>query len=292
MYIGIDIGGTKCSVTKGDVSGNILNKIKFQTTDKDDTLRNIFESVEKMGQVEAIGVSCGGPLDSKKGIIMSPPNLPGWDDVHITKLLTEKFNTPSYLQNDANACALAEWRFGAGKGCENMVFFTFGTGLGAGLILNGKLYEGTNGMAGEAGHIRLAECGPVGYGKAGSFEGFCSGNGIKQLSGGKSDAKALAESARQGDKEALRIFEICGENLGKGLAIIIDILNPERIVLGSIFARCSDLLVPSMEKVLQKETLDLSRKVCEILPAELGEQIGDYAALSVAAEGVKNANVL
>lgn len=292
MYIGIDIGGTKCSVTKGDASGNILNKIKFQTTDKDDTLRNIFESVEKMGQVEAIGVSCGGPLDSKKGIIMSPPNLPGWDDVHITKLLTEKFNTPSYLQNDANACALAEWRFGAGKGCENMVFFTFGTGLGAGLILNGKLYEGTNGMAGEAGHIRLAECGPVGYGKAGSFEGFCSGNGIKQLSGGKSDAKALAESARQGDKEALRIFEICGENLGKGLAIIIDILNPERIVLGSIFARCSDLLVPSMEKVLQKETLDLSRKVCEILPAELGEQIGDYAALSVAAEGVKNANVL
>lgn len=286
MYIGIDIGGTKCAVTKGDANGNILKKIKFPTTDKENTLKAIFDAVEQMGQADAIGVSCGGPLDSKKGIIMSPPNLPGWDDVPIVKMLTEKFNIPAFLQNDANACALAEWQFGAGEGCENMVFFTFGTGLGAGIILNGKLYEGTNGMAGEAGHIRLADNGPVGYGKEGSFEGFCSGGGIKQLANGK-DAKTLAEAARKGDKEAIEIFETCGEYLGKGLSIIIDIINPERIVLGSIFERCSDLLVPSMEKELQKEALSLSREVCTILPAALGDEVGDYAALAVAVEGVK-----
>lgn len=297
MYIGIDIGGTKCAVTKGDAEGNILRKIKFPTTDKENTLNDIFDAVENMGQADAIGVSCGGPLDSKKGIIMAPPNLPGWDNVHIVKMLEDKFKMPAFLQNDANACALAEWKFGAGKGCENMLFFTFGTGLGAGLILNGKLYEGTNGMAGEAGHIRLADNGPVGYGKEGSFEGFCSGNGIKQLAKmyagfDNIDAKQLSELARQGDSKAVKIFEICGEYLGKGLSVMIDILNPERIVLGSIFARCSDLLVPSMEKILKCEALTLSREVCEILPAELGEQIGDYAALSVAAEGVKNANAL
>ena len=304
MYIGIDIGGTKCAVTKGDAEGNILQKIKFPTTDKENTLKAIFNAVEEMGEADAIGVSCGGPLDSKKGLIMSPPNLPGWDNVPIVKMLTEKFNIPAFLQNDANACALADWKFGAGKGCENMLFFTFGTGLGAGIILNGKLYEGTNGMAGEAGHIRLADSGPVGYGKEGSFEGFCSGGGIarlgkkyaeEKLSAGERvsfcnsiseleniTAKSIAECAFKGNQDAIEIYEICGAYLGKGLSIIIDILNPERIVLGSIFQRCERLLRPKMEEVLKKECLVYALEVCEIVPAKLGDDIGDYAALAIA----------
>ena len=129
----------------------------------------------------AIGITCGGPLDSKKGLIMSPPNLPKWDKIPITKIIEDNFNVPVFLQNDANACALAEWRFGAGKGTNNMIFLTFGTGLGAGLILDGRLYAGTNNLAGEIGHIRLAKDGPLGYDKKGSFEGFCSGAGIARL---------------------------------------------------------------------------------------------------------------
>ena len=166
MYIGIDIGGTKCAVVKGTVIDDrikIESKVKFPTPDKDEALSRIFSEVERLMPCNAIGISCGGPLDEERGVIMSPPNLPGWDSVPITKLLTERFGVPAYLLNDANACAVAEWKFGAGRGAENMVFLTFGTGMGAGLILNGRLYSGCCGMAGEVGHIRLSHDGPEGY---------------------------------------------------------------------------------------------------------------------------------
>lgn len=135
----------------------------------------------KPDEICGIGISCGGPLDAERGIIQTPPNLPLWKDVPICAILEQQFCIPTRLQNDANACALAEWRFGAGRGTKNMMFITFGTGFGAGLILNGQLYSGTNGNAGEIGHIRLAEYGPSGYGKIGSYEGFCSGSGIAQI---------------------------------------------------------------------------------------------------------------
>ena len=308
MYIGIDIGGTKCAVVKGrkrkDGEIEILEKIRFETTNKDETLEKIFGAVESLMPCEKIGVSCGGPLDEKRGIILSPPNLPGWDEVHITEMLEERFGVPARICNDANACALAEWKFGAGKGCSNMVFMTFGTGLGAGLIIDGKLYSGTNGMAGEAGHVRLDCDGPVGYGKAGSFEGFCSGGGIAKLAKGYAKealsqgrvafcaeteaetrditAKKIADMAKAGDADALKIFEISAEKLGMGLSVLIDILNPERIVLGGIYTRCEELFLKKMREVLEREALSESLSVCEILPASLGESIGDVAALAVA----------
>jgi glucokinase len=235
---------------------------------------------------------------------MSPPNLPGWDNIPIVRILSEEFEVPASVHNDANACALAEWLFGAGKGTRNMVFMTFGTGLGAGLILDGKLYTGTNDNAGELGHIRLEGFGPVGYGKAGSFEGFCSGSGIEQLArsmvkerlqmghsvpwcpDGNLDgitAKAVADAMREGDPLAKRVYEVSARQLGKGLSIVIDILNPEVIVIGSIYARNEDIFKPLMEEVLAQEALPLANKVCKVVPAALGESIGDYAALSIAA---------
>lgn len=315
--IGIDIGGTKCAVSIGyEQNGELI--IERKESIPTELSLSPYDMLEKLSLLldgmtahcDAIGISCGGPLNTLTGEILSPPNLPGWDHVKVVDFFEERYHCPVILQNDANACALAEWRYGAGRGCENMAFFTFGTGLGAGLILNGRLYDGACGMAGEAGHMRLADHGPVGYGKAGSFEGFCSGGGLKQLGQtyakerlqmGKTasfchcaeeleeiTAKKLAECAKAGHGDALEIFELCGEKLGRGLSIIIDLLNPDRIVLGSIFARCEDLLRPSMEQVLQKETLALSRETCVILPAALGEQIGDYAALSLAAEALRS----
>jgi glucokinase len=255
--------------------------------------------------IAAIGISCGGPLDSKKGVVMSPPNLPGWNEVHIVEYFENQFSIPASIQNDANACALAEWKFGAGRGTQNMIFLTFGTGLGAGLILDGKLYSGTNDNAGEVGHIRLENFGPIGYGKAGSFEGFCSGSGIAQLARIRAmemfqmgenvsyckgieelqsiTAQQVAEAANDGSSLALGVFETCGTYLGKGLSVLIDILNPECIVIGSIYIRASHLLIPSLEKALKMDSLPLARKVCRIVPAELDEQIGDIASLSVAA---------
>lgn len=309
-YTGIDIGGTKCAVTLGNEQGEILNKIRFETQGVSETIEKIIGAAKTVGESEAVGISCGGPLDSDEGVILSPPNLPGWDKIHIVDILKKELGKPVFLQNDADACALAEWKFGAGRDTDNMIFCTFGTGLGAGLILNGKLYTGCCDMAGEIGHIRLCEYGPVGYGKSGSFEGFCSGGGIAQIGEsvaremiqqgkkpsfcqGVTDigcitAEKIAACAKNGNKDALKVYSICGEMLGKGLAVLIDILNPEKIVIGSIFARSGELLVDEMEKVLQKECLPRALQHCKIVPAELGENLGDVAALSVAVNGIKN----
>ena len=195
VLIGVDIGGTKTAIVAGIADGQglrVIGRCAFSTEPRSrpwrDTLGLIGRKAHALLEEEeegvvpaAVGVSCGGPLDSRAGILLSPPNLPGWDEVPVVEGLQRSLGCRTYLQNDANACALAEWRLGAGVGTRNMVFLTFGTGMGAGLILDGRLYEGTNDFGGEVGHIRLAEHGPLGYGKAGSFEGFCSGGGIALL---------------------------------------------------------------------------------------------------------------
>ncbi|MBI5009325.1 MAG: ROK family protein [Bacteroidia bacterium] len=324
ILIGIDIGGTKCAVIlgslneKGDIK--IVDKKGYSTSEfplPEKMIRKFISGINELlkrnslevKDISSIGISCGGPLDSKTGIILSPPNLPGWDNVHIVEILEREYGIAVSIQNDANACALAEWKFGAGRGTNNMVFLTFGTGMGAGLILDGKLYSGTNDNAGEVGHMRLDRMGPVGYGKSGSFEGFCSGGGIAQLArtmaleklqmGEKVSfcntihelqditAQSVAEAAKKGDVLAKKIYADCGTYLGKGLSVIIDILNPECIVLGSIFVRSAELLIKPMEKAIAEESLPLARKVCRIVPAQLEEQIGDIASLSVAANNIK-----
>lgn len=312
---GFDIGGTKCAVTIGRVKENgidLLDKVMFPTpTTPHETIDLLIGELETLLAVyareplEAIGISCGGPLDSRTGVILSPPNLPGWDRIDCIAPVRERFGVPVGLQNDANACALAEWKWGAGQGCRNMIFLTFGTGMGAGLILDGRLYTGTNDMAGEVGHIRLADAGPVGFGKAGSFEGFCSGGGIARLARYKAEkaiaqgtppsfcptageldditAQTVGEAAQEGDPLALDIFRIVGEKLGQGLALLIDILNPERIVIGSIYGRQQSILEPIVLRQAAEETIPYSLGACSIVPAGLGESVGDYASLSVAA---------
>jgi glucokinase len=316
---GIDIGGTKCAVSIGAVSEqgiHIIDKIKIATPK--DPLEAINALIASLNQlktkykelpIESIGISCGSPLDSEKGLILSPPNLSNWDRIDIRSPFEEVFRIPTAIQNDANACALAEWMWGAGKGCRNMIFLTFGTGMGAGLILNNQIYVGANDMAGEVGHIRLEEEGPIGYHKAGSFEGFCSGGGIAKFAMGfvkesmdlgkstrileiqpeieKITTADVGLAAEQGDELALHIFNQVGEKLGKGLAVLIDILNPQKIVIGSIFMRQEQLLRKPMEAMIAKEALHYSSKVCEIVAAGLGEQIGDYAALSVAMNTIR-----
>ncbi len=310
MYIGVDIGGTKCAVVKSDDNGKITEKVSFETKSCNETIEEFKRIIKSMGDAKAIGISCGGPLDSKRGVILSPPNLLGWDEVRIVEIFEKTFGIRTFLENDANACALAEWTFGAGKGCDNMVFLTFGTGLGAGLILNGKIYRGASDMAGELGHIRLSEVGPVGYGKSGSFEGFCSGGGIAQL--GKMSAmekfqmgkkpsycsnineidsitaKKIAKFANEGCEDAIEIFNMSARKLGMGLSFVIDILNPEKIVIGSIFERCEGLFRKEMEEILQRECLSQSLCCCTVTKAMLGDEIGDYAAISVAINGLEN----
>lgn len=310
-YIGIDIGGTKCAVSLGDIDGNdikIIDKIQFPLIQNQpyQTLGKFAETTKKLIDkhgisINGIGISCGSPLNSKTGMILSPPNLIGWDNIPVAEYFENIFNVKSYLQNDANACAVAEWKYGAGIGTNNMIFLTFGTGFGAGLILDSRLYSGTCDMAGEIGHVRLTQEGPVGYGKAGSAEGYCSGNGIKRIAipmvdaeiqkGNKPllleragsfdniNAKLIAELAiDEKDSLCIEIYRISGEKLGMALSVLIDLLNPEMIVIGSIYVRCIDLLYEPMMNVINRETL----VPCKIVPAQLGENVGDYAALSIA----------
>ena len=317
MLLGFDIGGTKCAVILGTTDENenlqIIQKEVLPTNKPVYTMiESLFSAAELMLQrqhitsntLQGIGISCGGPLNSKRGVILSPPNLPGWDNIPIVQLTKERFGKNVMLQNDANACAVAEWKYGAGKGYNNIIFLTFGTGMGAGLVLDGRLYSGTTDLAGEVGHLRLAETGPVGFGKMGSFEGFCSGGGIAQLAQMKVRAKLqmgekvsfcnsmdelpdltariVAEAAYQGDTVAIDIYKTCGLYLGKGLSLLIDILNPEVIILGSIYGRAKDLVEPYMMQTIKEEAIYDSYSACKIVPAGLSENIGDMAALSLA----------
>jgi glucokinase len=321
-FIGVDIGGTKTALVLGESSAgdrmSIREKIVFPMGDGKSPaaiLDGIGDALPALlikhglqpGGIAGCGISCGGPLDSRKGVLLSPPNLPGWSGYPIVSELEKRTGLRARLENDANAGALAERRWGAARGFDHIVFLTFGTGMGAGLILNGRLYSGANGMAGEIGHIRLSDQGPVGFGKAGSFEGFCSGAGIARLARIKVQealqsgrtvsfcprpeaaesltARDVAEAANRGDDLAREIFRISGEYLGKGLAILIDVLNPQIIVIGSIYARCEALLRDAALAAVEKESLRISRDACRIAPAGLGDALGDHAALAVAVDG-------
>lgn len=287
--IGIDIGGTKCAVSVLR-DGAVVEVDRFPTQDYAATFARFRQTVAalKPGPDAVFGISCGGPLDAGRGVILCPPNLPGWVDIAICRAFTEVFGGRAFLMNDANASALAEWHFGAGKGCRHMVFLTAGTGMGAGLILNGRLYEGASGDAGEVGHLRLRPDGPLGFGKHGSFEGFCSGGGIARLALAMGwprpevTLKDLAEAAVLGDALARQVLDTAGERLGEALALLIDTLNPERIVLGGYYPRCSELLLPALNRALAAEALPSARAACQILPAVLGETIGSNAAVAVA----------
>lgn len=317
-YIGLDIGGTKCAVVLGREAENaapdapgleVLQKVRFGTSGRgpEEILAQFAAEIDQLvpdAGFDGIGISCGGPLDPKTGIIQGPPNLPGWEHVEIVRYFWERYHKPVHLCNDADACAVAEWKHGAGRGLRNLVFLTFGTGMGAGLILDGRLYSGTTGTAGEVGHWRVSDDGPEAYGKRGSFEAFCSGTGIAraarlraqteadaacllQEAGGIEgiDARLVADLADRGDAFCRSVYADSGRMLGKGLALMIDLLNPQMIVIGSIFARSEALLWPYAEEVIERECLSKNARACRVTPPKLGEQIGDMAALTVAGGG-------
>lgn len=317
MLLGFDIGGTKCAIIIGKQVAHdkmeIIDKLAVPTDlPVYDMIEFLFSRAEEMlkkhrvdtQELDGIGISCGGPLNEKTGVVVAPPNLPGWINIPLVEMTKARFGRKTMMINDANAGAVAEWRFGAGRGFNSLLFLTFGTGMGAGLILDGKLYSGVSGFAGEVGHLRLSETGPVGFGKAGSFEGWCSGGGISQIAQTKVREKLqvgeevafceslaelpnltagqVAQAAYAGDPLAIEIFDSSSAYLGKALALLVDILNPEAIILGSIYARSRSLIEPRMLEVLQKEAYEASFADCQIIPIGLGEHIGDVAALTVA----------
>ena len=326
-WMGLDIGGTKCAALLATVDGGIhlKDKLRFETQSErgfEPVYAQLTETMDEIlrkngltyADLNAVGVSCGGPLDSRRGMVLCPPNLPGWVNIPLKAMLEERCGVPVYLQNDANACALVEWKLGAGRGCSDMIFLTMGTGMGGGIIAEGKLLRGCTDMGGEIGHLRLEKDGPVGFGKAGSFEGFTSGGGIQRQARAltekmvreghtpawvrdghgpeEADAKLLAAYARAGDADAKDFFDHIGTMLGKGLALLTDTLNPEKIVIGSIFVRCEDLLLDPEGSV--QVTVDIIEALgpdtlayCHPIAGKAGGGVSDQSAIIVRLPGTR-----
>jgi len=300
--VGLDVGGTQCAVVIGDQSGEIHRRAEFPTC-TERGFEPVFEKLcgvtaamlheaETMARpASALSVSIGGPMDIDGGIILSPPNLPGWDRIPLRDLLEKRFGVSVFIEHDGNAGALAEWYFGAARGANHVIFLTMGTGFGGGLILNGALYRGACSLAGEVGHIRLASDGPEAFGKAGSWEAFCSGTGFGRLAAwryperfgrGEITPRELAALADRGDGAAAAVIEEAGRWLGRGLALLLDVLNPEVIVIGTLAIHLGERVLAPAREEMRREALPGSLAACRVVPAALGERLGDVASLCAA----------
>lgn len=292
--LGIDVGGTKCAIVVATRGGETVDRSEFPSHARrgfgamfDELSAYVAAALTRHPEVDRIGVSIGGPLDAASGTILGPPHLPGWDGVPLKRLLEDRFGRVAHVEHDAKAGALAEWIFGAGRGADDLVFLTLGTGLGAGVIAGGRLLTGRAGLAGEVGHWRMASGGPVSYGKAGSWEAFASGTGLAALAHYRFPgtfavgvtAQDVNERARQGSEEAREVILESGRRLGAGLALLVDLLAPELIVLGSLAARLGEVYVATARETMLREALP-AHADCRVTCAELGDRIGDVAPVA------------
>ncbi|HEX4321139.1 MAG TPA: ROK family protein [Acidobacteriaceae bacterium] len=303
--LGLDIGGTKTACVEGSFDGCILQRIEMPTRAAEpfaavfpeivDNIRAIAaEAVSQDRRIAAISVSIGGPLRIDAGELIDPPHLPGWHGVPLKARLIEVFPAvPVYVEHDGNAGALAEFYFGVGRSrpdLQHLIFLTFGTGIGAGLIVNGRILRGASDTAGEIGHWRLAEDGPWGFGKRGSWESFASGAGLIELAAemhpGRwsrdTSIRELVEAMLRDEPEALAVAARAGHWMGRGLALLIDAFNPEAIAFGSLGVVLGERVLGPARQVVASEALPQAAAACELLPAALGANIGDVASLMAA----------
>jgi glucokinase len=310
--IGIDIGGTKLATVVADKDGNILQKVRKPTESEKGPrhavqllLAMVDEVIDlaelRREDIAGIGVSCGGPLDTKTGIIYSPPNLPGWDALPLKEMIESEFHIPTVIENDANASALAEARFGGGRGYDYVLYMTMSTGIGGGIVANGEIYHGANDSAGEVGHQILLPDGPLcGCGQYGCLEALCSGPAIARRAqeaitdqphtkilahaDGQIDAvrsEHVLQAARDGDALAIALVEETAYYMGWGIANLVNILNPQIVLLGTIAVAAGDLLLDPIRRTVTEMAMQRPLETVKIMPAELGDSIGDLAAISL-----------
>ena len=300
--LGLDIGGTKTACVEGTCDGAIVTRVELPTRAAEAwtvTLpaivsagRGLMENAASAGRaVGAVSVSVGGPLRIDEGFLIDPPHLPGWHNMPLRAELEKAFpGLPVRVEHDGNAGALAEFRFGVGKGrsdLRHLIFLTFGTGIGAGLIVNGQILRGATDTAGEVGHWRLADDGPLGFGKHGSWESFGSGTGLVELAAQMFPARWSAETAIRtlveamlaDDEDALQVAAEAGKWMGRGLALLIDALNPQVIVFGSLGVALGERVLGAARAVIAAEALPQAAAACTLVPSVLGARIGDVAAL-------------
>ncbi|MBL8763555.1 MAG: ROK family protein [Phycisphaerae bacterium] len=316
---GLDIGGTKIVLAVGTADGSVLARDRIPTDHSRSPEEVLSAGLARLAEMHAraglagrwphaLGAAVPGPLSYTERKFLEPPNMPRWHHFPIGAFLDGSCGCPAAFMNDANAAALAEWLWGAARGAGTAVFLTMSTGMGAGLIVNGRLYEGPLGLAGEIGHVRLREDGPVGFGKRGSVEGFLSGPGMLQVAAaeaavcvqrgepsglidmfcagptdqaGPAGVERLCALAASGDAAARRVTDRCAAELGRLLAILTDILNPEVFVMGTIGSAHPELFEPVARRVLEDEAIGAAARLVRIVPSGLASR-AEQQALAVA----------
>ena len=321
LLLGVDLGGTKTSVSLGDETGRLITARRFSTgvqggpaswvkrvTHLAESL--LTESKFHLSDVTAIGLSVPGPMSVAHGLLLAPPNLPGWIDVPIRDLCANQLRRPMFLQNDANAAALAEYRFGRDRGTSHLIYLTMSTGVGAGVIIGGQLLQGANDLGGEIGHHVLDCAGPVcPCGQRGCFEVYCGGlsvaNRIRERvasgtrttmveqAGGEPahiDFKIFLQAVRYGDSLALEFWTEYIERLAQAIGTLIMFYNPEVILMGTIAIHSGNFLLDPVRNAVRRFCWSCSLQACRKIEASsLGLEIGDIAALAVALDGVERA---
>lgn len=316
---GLDIGGTKIAVALADTDGNVISHTRFDTIVElgpHRILERALEEIERMREdtgtrLVALGVGCGGPLDRGRGLILSPPNLPDWDEFPIIEIIEKRLGIPAFLDNDANAAALGEFNYGAGRGMHNIVYITISTGIGGGIIIKGQIFHGVKDGAGEVGHITVLPDGPMcGCGARGCLEAICSGTSIARrarerlLAGAQSSitmmageinavtAKVVAEAVRTGDKLAAEIWDETTYYLAVGISNIINVLAPEAVILGGGVSTAGELLLEPLRRQVQSHNTMLPPDKINILQAALGGDSGSYGALILGQNGIAPKNAM
>lgn len=315
MFLGLDVGGTKLAAGVADTDGRLLSRGEMPAGAADGPEAVIERLVRLAGRVVgssgvsrsaivAIGVACAGPLDPVAGIVRDPPNLPGWHDVPLLARLREGLadpmgERPLYLENDANAAALGEHRYGAGRRVKDLVYLTISTGIGGGIIVDGRVVQGENGNAGEIGHMSVAHDGwPCPCGSRGCLEAFCSGTNIAaranallaageasrlgEMAVGSVTARDVAEAARAGDALAVAVWDATTTVLGAGVGNVINLMNPRLVILGGGVSRAGEQLLAPVRRIALRRAFPYLASVADVVLAQLGPDSGILGAVALA----------
>jgi glucokinase len=306
--LALDIGGTKLAAGLVTATGRVRSFLVAPTPAADGP-RPVLDVLFSLGRkavadagadwpdVAAVGIGCGGPLDADRGVLLSPPHLPGWVNVPVTDLVTAAFGKPAVLDNDGTAAAVAEHRFGAGVGMSQLVYLTLSTGVGGGAVLNGQVYRGATGNGAELGHVLVDWRGRAcrGCGGRGCLEAYVSGTSIAEratelLDGSGSSlstvdpltAAEVAAHAVAGDPLAGRVWRETVDALGSGLTSIVNMLEPELVVLGGGVTRAGDALIAPARAAVRARAMTPGGKAVRVERAALGDRVGVVGAAAVA----------
>jgi glucokinase len=311
--LAIDIGGTKIIAAIISPEGRIVAKEYHPTVAGEGTqsvINRIFSAVDyllqaknvALSQLHSISIAAAGAIDSDQGVVTFSPNLPGWKGVPLRDIVSRKYKVNTFLLNDANAAALGEHEFGAGKGVNNLILLTVGTGIGGGIIINGRLYSGPSGSAGEIGHMTIDVNGPrCNCGNIGCLEMLASGTAIareaiRRISQGEESslphmvkgkienitAEKVEAAARGGDALAAEVISQAATYLGVGMVNLVNIFNPEMIIVGGGVAKMGELLLEPARQVVKERAFKLSAQAVRIVPSQLAEGAGVLGAAAFA----------